>query len=219
LISVGRLLNGKLVVNPFIDGPTDFLSKKVCLEIAKEELWVRLFGENIDCYPRTDYGVRNLPAMRAYVKGFNKQFESWFIEGNLTVDLILPAVLRRFETEEVPDVICSAMLQQFRRPEFFEALCEEIPGLNEMGKTFSVDKDLAYQWESELVPLTRMTVNFKIDLREWDKYLEQTDRTKGEPFRRTLADLEKLVGTVEAYRVGSSDPELDLQIEQSTKGD
>ena len=67
-----------------------------------------------------------------------------------------------------------------------------MPGLNELGKTFTVDKSLAFQPESsqEIVPMTRLTINFRIDLREWDAFLESDNRTKDDPFERTLADLE-----------------------------
>lgn len=199
--------------NPFISSPAEFLSKWVALELCKEEAFTRIFGSYIDAYPRNDYPTRALPALRLYDKGYRKEFDSWFITGTLYIDIIIPANIRRYETQEVPDVLSAALLQQFRRPTFFKSLCELIPGLNELGKTFEVDKDLAFVWEKEQVPLTQIKANFRIDLREWDKFLESDDRTKDDPFERTLGDLDLLAGVIEGYREDTK--ELEIEIEQS----
>ena len=142
--------------NLFIDSPAEYLAKRVASKLRLVPQFKKVFGEFIDAYPRDDYQMRNLPALRIYDKGYVKSFDSWFIEGQLFIDVLLPASLRRIENQEIPDVLSSALLQQFRRKSFFESLCAELPGLNELGKRFEVDKDLAFQWSENIVPLTQI---------------------------------------------------------------
>lgn len=198
--------------NPFISSPAEFMSKIIAIELKKVDVFTRIFGEYIDSYPRDDYPVRALPAMRIYDKGYRKTSESHYIVGELFVDLVLPSLLRRYENQEVADILSSALMQQFRRPEFFNTLCELIPGLNELGREYNVDKDLVFVWQENQVPLTQIRMNFRIDLKEWDNYLELTDRTKQDPFVKTLGDLETLAGTIEGLR--DNETEVEISIEQ-----
>lgn len=199
--------------NPFIDSPAQFLAKWCAILIKRVPQFSLIFQDQIDAYQKDDYALRCLPALRIYDKGYTKEFDSWFITGTLYLDIILPASLRRIENQEVPDVLSGALLQQFRRPSFFAEMEKSIPGLNELGKTFEVDKELCFEWGENIVPLTQIRANFRIDLREWDEYLEQTDRTKDTPFEETLGNLETLAGEIDAYR-NQEDIELTLGIEQ-----
>jgi hypothetical protein len=96
---------------------------------------------------------------------------------------------------------------------FFTAVEAKVPGLNELGKTFTVDKSLGFQWGEDVVPLTRIVVNFKIDLREWDQYLEIDSRTKEDPFERTLANLERMVGVIQGLNDAQA-PKVEVGIDQ-----
>lgn len=187
----------KLDPNPFISSPGDFLVKTLRDLLRLVPQFRLIFGDAVDSYKRMDYGIRQLPALRIYSGSYTKEFESWFINGDITLDVILPASLRREELEQVQDTIANALLQQFRRPTFFATVEAAVPGLNQLGSRQSVDKTLGFQWDEAIVPLTQITVNFRIDLRKWDDYLESTNRTKDDPFERTLADLTKLVGTIQ----------------------
>lgn len=197
----------------FLTGPAEFLCKQIAAHLRADEVWSKLFGDFIDPYKRMDYSMRNLPAIRIYNNGFKKDYESWFINGMVTLDLIFPASIRRMQTEQIPDTLCAAILQQFRRPTFFGSLCQKVPGLNELGKTVDCDKALAFEFEDELVPLIQILVNFRIDLREWDDYLESDYRTTDDPFSRPLGDLTTLVTTMAALRDDGS-TELEIQSEQ-----
>lgn len=194
----------------FLTGPAEFLCATIVKKLLEEKVWRKIFGEFIDPYKRMDYGHRNFPAMRVYNNSYNKQTESWFVEGEITCDVIFPANIRRKETEQLPDTITAALMQQFRRPTFFEDMCKLVPGLNELGKRFDVDKSLAFEWGENLVPLTQVTLNFRIDLRKWDDYLESDNRTKDQPFERTLGDLEQIFSTIQGLR---DDEEVDVTIE------
>ena len=50
--------------------------------------------------------------------------------------------------------------------------------------------------DDTMVPLVVMSVNFRVDLREWDLYLESDNRTVDDPFERTLATLVTIACTI-----------------------
>lgn len=197
----------------FYDGPAEFLVKRVCDQLKLVEQWTRLFGDRIDPYQRMDYGVRELPALRIYNLESFKEFDSWFITGDLSADIIWPASLRRSELQQIPDTVSAALLQQFRRPEFFSDLCQLVPGLNELGKSFRTNKSMGFEWGDDIVPLTQIQINFRIDLRQWDLYLEETNRTKDSPFEEVLASLDRIVTEIEGLR-DNGDTELSVPLDQ-----
>src|SRR3990172_3801859 len=209
----------KVIGIPFFTGPAEFLVQETVRQLKLVPEWVKIFGQFIDFYKRMDYSMRSLPALRIYNDDARKDFESWFLEGDLKADIILPAVLRRNQLQQVQDTLSMALLQQFRRPLFFDTMSAKVPGLNELGKRFSVDKSLGFEWEEQWVPLTQITINFRLDLRIWDDYLEETDRTKDSPFEAVLGDLRKIVSTIEGLKEGSQEAETEIGIEQSTTGD
>lgn len=206
----------RLATNPFLDGPGEYLVKTIAQKIVLVPQFSTVFGDFIDSYMRMDYGIRNLPALRIYNKTFTKEFESWFINGEILMDCIWPANIRREETQQLPDMISAALLQQFRRITFMgdvetatqdeDAALEGyktigVPGLNELGKRFSVDKSLGFETsDNHVVPLTQITLNFRIDLRQWDEYLEENDRTVDDPFDITLGDLQQVVTNIQGLR-------------------
>lgn len=188
-----------LETNPFIDGPAELLSAFIADELKNVKQFAGIF-EFIDGYKRMDYGFDNLPAIRIYNERYRKDFESWFIGGDLTMDILLPAYIDRDENHKIPDILTAAVVQQFRRPSFFTSIRAKVPGLNELGKTVDVDKSLAFVIDDDMVPLTRVTLNFKIDLREWDAYLISTGRTKDSPFEVVLGSLDKITFQIQGLK-------------------
>jgi hypothetical protein len=185
--------------NPFISGPAEFLVATVAEQIALVPQFKLIFGEFIDPYMRRDYPDRNLPVIRIYNETFSKESDDSWIDGDLKLDVIFPPSIRRRELQQLQDTISSALIQQFRRTDFFNAVSEDVPGLNWLGKVFSADKTMGFEWNDELVvPLTQITLNFRIDLRAWDAYLESTNRTKQDPFQYTLANLERIYTNIAA---------------------
>jgi hypothetical protein len=194
-----------LTPNLFLDGPTEFLVKRIASEIEKVPQFKKLFGDNIDPYEREDYSERALPALRIYNTQYTKEAESWFINGEIKMDVILPASLRRTNLQQVQDTIASALLQQFRRQTFFDKLDEAyVPGLNELGKVFSVNKEMGFNWGDFIVPVTQISANFRLDLRIWDLHLTAEGRTKDDPFEVTLRPLERIISTIEALNSDGS---------------
>lgn len=199
LTNVAPRYDGQQPINPniFIDNPGEFLVKQIVIKLREVPQFAKIFGKEMDAYPRTDYGMRTLPALRVFTEQWTKEYESWFIDGDIYMDILLPAELRRIEGQEIPDLLASALLQQFRRPTFFNELSELVPGLNRLGSFFSINKAMAFEFaEKEFVPLTRITTKFRIDLRKWDKYLEETDRTLDSPFGVVIGDLDRVAGII-----------------------
>jgi hypothetical protein len=189
--------------NNFYSGPAEFLAEKIAAAIAAVPQFAAIFGTNIDAYKRMDYSVRELPALRIYNNQYIKEFESWFINGEILIDVIFPANLRRALQQKYQDIITSALCQQFRRDSFFLTLCNDVPGLNELGKEYSADKSLGFTWgpaTQEAVPLTQIRANFRLDLRQWDEFLISDDRTKNDPFEKTLGDLTTINTMIDALK-------------------
>jgi hypothetical protein len=194
-----RIDNFKL--HPFLDGPSEVLVSACVAQLLSLKPWQTIFGKNIDNYRRMDYPFRSLPGMRIYNDHFVKDFESWFITGDLMVDIIFPPSIRRQETQTLQDMLTAAVVQQFRSQDFFQAFNAApyyVPGLNELGKTVTADKSLGFEYADDVVPMTQVTVNFRIDLRIWDLYLEADNRTREEPFVYSLANLDRIVSTIQA---------------------
>lgn len=189
----------KLIENPFISSPGEYLAIAIVGQLIKEKHFTKVFGKAIDPYDREDYAIRELPALRVYVLNYTKEQESHYINGEVHLDVILPASIRRIETELLPSRISSALLQQFRREGFFETMQGLVPGLNELGKVFHVDKNLTFQNTAmtDECPVVKITLNFRIDLKVWDDYLEEQGRTKGDPFDVTLEDLDRIATKIQ----------------------
>lgn len=198
----------------FLQGPADALVAAVRATIAEVPQWVAVFGQSIDAYKRMDYSLRELPALRIYSDRQRKTGESWFLDGELALDVILPASLRREDLQKVQDVLVAALVQQFRRPSFLSELRLLVPGLNEIGKTFDVDKALGFEWDQDVVPLAQIVANYRVDLREWDRWMEEDCRTKDEPFERTLGELTRIVSVIDVLR-DSNSIELTLGLDQT----
>lgn len=206
-----------LDINPsiFIDSPAEFLVEQIVSQIKLVPQWSKVFGDAIDSYLRMDYGIRNFPALRIYCPNYIKEFESWFINGSILMDVIFPPGIRRMELQKYQQVVSSALLQQFRRDVMFSALGNLVPGLNELGKRFEVDQEKGFIWgeSGEICPLTQIKINFRIDLRIWDLHLEETGRTKDDPFDVTLKNLDLVAFKIQALLDDDSTVELESTID------
>src|ERR1019366_3303506 len=140
----------------FLDGPTEFLVKTVAAQMAAVPQFKKLFGDSIAAYERLDFSERELPALRVYNLAFQKTSDDGFITGDLKLDIIWPAQIRRVELQQYPDTITSALIQQFRRVSFFQACQAQVPGLNQLGFNLSVNKELGFEWGDNIVPLTQI---------------------------------------------------------------
>lgn len=213
---VEELESGASRTTLFYDGPGEFLCRETAKLLLADETWTEFFGPEIVGYKRMDWGITNFPAMRIYCDRARKEAESSWITGELKADIILPPSIRRDLLQQVQDTVSHAMLQQFRRVSFFNTMKELVPGLNELGRTFDIDKSLGFDFgdDEEVAPLTQITINFRLDLRQWDQYLENTYRTKDSPYAEVLKDFKKLVTTIKAQDDDGVD-QVDVSINQT----
>lgn len=207
----------KLKSHPFLDGPVEFMVKEAAQLISQVKQFKLLFRDSIDIYERMDYPDRMFPALRMYCHQVRKEHESHYIVGDMLMDILWPQSLRRDEQQLFQDMVSAALLQQFRRPSFFKAMLAAVPGLNEFGKVFSIDKALGMQWKDGIVPLTQITLNFRLDLKAWDEYLEGKGRTKDDPFQVTLENLERIVNVIQGNNDDSSKA-VEVDLDQNISG-
>ncbi len=197
--------------------PGDRIVQSVVEEIKAIPTMAKIFGDSIVPYKRNDFGAREFPALRVYSPRGSKTAETWYLNGDVIADVIFPASLRRDENQRFPDLLASALLALFRAQPFFERVRAKVPGLNQLGWTFGYDKDLGFvQRDSEDInPLTQITLNYRVNLNEWDEYLESDDRTPEQPFEKTLGDLEKIYVELQAKNDdGTTAITTDLQVKQ-----
>lgn len=201
--------------NPFLSSPGDALSDFTAKGVALVPQFKKIFGERVDGYMRMDYSLRELPALRIYNNDFVMEADNWFCTGTMTADVLLPASVRRNDLQIFTDVLTGALIQQFRRQSFFDSLRAQVPGLNYLGQSITLKKDLAFQLtEEQLVPMAQATINFRVDLREWDLFLESDGRTVDTPFIRTLANLERIWTTIHGESLEGSTTTADVAIQQ-----
>ena len=207
-----------LETNLFLTQPGEFLVETVASQLRSTSVWAELFSaEAIESYDRMDFSMRDLPAMRIYVDEYVKNAETWYENGDVLIDMIWPASIRRNDLTRLPSTVAGAMIQQLRSDTFFEAIAAKVPGLNELGKIVRANFNLVFKYENDLFPLTRLTVNYRILLAEWDEYAESDYRTKDEPFARTLEDLKRIVTTIKGLEeIDPDDSEVEIQIDQET---
>lgn len=203
--------------NPFLGSPADYLSQICAQQIATVRQFKSVFGEFIDGYMRQDYAMRNLPAVRIYNDAASIASDNWFLEGTLTLDIILPASIRRAGLQNISDILVGAFVQQFRRNPFFVAVSKLCPGLIQLGQSMNWTKNLAYRIDEDetMVPLAQMTANFKFDLVIWNEFLERQGRTQDDPFEVTLAALETVATTIAALNDDGTDSGVEIDITQT----
>lgn len=180
--------------------PGDRIVETIVEQLLAHKVFSLIFGESIYGYKRMDIGIREMPALRVYNDTGRKEAETWYLGGDIKIDIIFPASIRREQTQKLPDLVASAMLSLFRAQPFFTLVRASVPGLNQLGWFFSFDKTLAFQPGENVdpCPVTQLVVNFRVNLEEFDRYLESDDRTPEQPFERTLADLETIYLAIQA---------------------
>ncbi len=180
--------------------PGDRIAQSIVEELLATPVMVRIFGDRILPYNKQDFGARDFPALRVFSPTGAKSSETWYLNGDVKVDAIFPASLRHEEWEQFPSLVTSALLALFRAQPFFDRVRAKVPGLNQLGWSFSYDKNLGYikAGTDDINPLTQITLNYRVLLSEWDEYMESDDRTPEQPFEKTLGDLERIFAELQA---------------------
>lgn len=198
----------------------DRIVEVLAVELAAEKTFARIFGASIFAYKRMDIGVREMPALRIYNDVGRSESQTGYESGDIKLDVIFPADIRRQNMQKFPDLVTSALKAAFRAQPFFRRVRAQVPGLNQLGWSVSYDKSLGFKPGDDVdpCPVTQLTVNFRVLLEEWDRYLESDDRSPETPFDRTLGDLERIYvetlakdndGTTKVSDLSQAEPQED----------
>lgn len=215
----GQQVNENDLTTAFLEGPGQFIVLRLLQQMAKVKPFADLFGpltvgpvvegSALDAsqrwadYSRQDWSLRQLPVVNLYESGSeDKQSSNAYLTGELTLAVFWPASLRRSDWARVPAAFRGAILN-FLESDLVQAMLDEhysverpekVPGLNELGKNVTWSPVVEGLVESEMVPVTMVSIKYRVDLRSWYRYLEHTDRTKEQPFDKTLSDLTLIRG-------------------------
>jgi hypothetical protein len=215
----------------FLEGPSQFLVPRMLAQLSKVSQLTGLFGpykgigsseQRWADYQKFDWSIRQLPAIQLFESDTEtKEAENGFMNGSVRLMVLWPASFRRSDLSRIPKAFHSAMINFFGSDLAFQLLDSKantdrtvvVPGLNEIGKEISEAKNVEGVVESELVPVTMIDIRFRIDLRQFYRFLEDDYRTKDMPFEKTLSDLTKVVGEYDG--VPSTDAqEVEVKIDQ-----
>jgi len=197
--------------NSFLAGPGEDLVSKTLMQLAKIKGFTDLFGKYTPGsddqrwadYQRFDWSTRVLPAISIFeAQDENKESDNAFLNGTISIQTYWPPNFRRSDSRRV-EVAYKGALQNFFASKYVENMLDElyfiqrpekVDGLNEYGKTMSWSPNVEGLIGDELIPVTILNVQYRIDLRAWYRALEFQDRTKDNPFEKSLAPLEVIGG-------------------------
>lgn len=207
------------IEDKLLSGPGQFLVGKLLLQMSRVKGFSDLFGpykprddgnakgtdqQRWADYARFDWSIRQLPAICVFESGAeSKQSENAYLSGSIQVQVFWPPNMRRSDLSRVPVAFKSA-LENFFASKYISDMLDElyyierdckVPGLNELGKNLTWTPNVEGIVDSEAVPVTIFDISYRIDLRAWYRWLEFDDRTKEEPFERTLSDLAEIFGS------------------------
>lgn len=154
-------------------------------------------------YPRMDWSIRQLPAISIFEEApEDKSSDNAWLNGSISMQIVWPPSFRRSDLSRVPAAFKGA-IQNFFASQYVADMLDEhasierpmkVPGLNEFGKVMSWQPNVEGIVEGQMVPVTILSIKYRIDLRSWYRFLEFDARTKGDPFERTLSDLVEIFG-------------------------
>jgi hypothetical protein len=204
------------LLDAFLEGPSQRLVPAMLTQLTKVPQLVALFGpyaagkfeQRWADYNRFDWSIRQLPAVSVFESDTeSKKGDNDFMTGTVRLVVYWPPNFRRSDLTRIPKAFHSAMVNFFGSELAFQLLDSKanlnndgtrpswcVPGLNEVGKEIDEAKNVEGFIESELVPVTMIDIRFRIDLRQYFRFLEEDGRTKDQPFERTLEGLDEILG-------------------------
>lgn len=197
--------------NDFLSAPGDDLVDKTILQLQKIPQMVKLFGPAGDSgswanYNRFDWPVRSLPAINIFESNIeSKTSDNGWLNGTVQIQVYWPSDFRRGNLARVPGIF-KGILENFFNSAYVSAMLDELStiqrdakvyGLNEYGKTLSWSPNVEGITDGELTPVTILDVQYRIDLRAWERALEYMNRTVADPFEISLSDLTEILGGLE----------------------
>lgn len=198
--------------------PTEYLIKRLIEQMAQVPQFVTFFGPLIPDttkekgvnnpnmrwanYARPDWSFRNLPAISVYEGDpEEKTSANAWLNGTIKMQIPWPALKRSDPLEN--ERLFKGAIQNFFESQFCDVLLDpyptvnvatKVPGLNELGRMITWTPNVAGIIEGNEVPITLLSIKYRIDLRAWYRYLETIDRTKENPFQEILDTLTLVAG-------------------------
>lgn len=205
----GQRVNEAEIAADFLSGPGQFLVKRTLAQMAKVPPFVAMFGpyrttgsselaaaaqaQRWSDYARYDWSVRQLPAISVYeAETETKESSSGPMNGTVGIQVFWPANLRRSDLARVPNAFKGAIVNFFESESVTQMLDEhhlierpeKVPGLKEFGRSITWSPNVEGIIENTLVPVTMLSVRYRIDMGSWYRYLELDGRSRARPFER-----------------------------------
>ena len=212
-------VNQKSLNADFLSSPGDDLVDKTIAQLKKIPAMVKLFGDGENGswanYNRFDWPVRMLPAINILEAGSeSKTSDNGYLTGTIQFQVYWPSEFRREDLSRVPTVF-KGVIENFFNSKFVGDMLDELAtiqrdakvyGLNEYGKTLTWSPNVEGLNDGEMTPMTIVDVQYRIDLRAWERALEYQDRTVQNPFEKSLADLNGMLGEIDGVDNNTGDP-------------
>lgn len=170
-------------------------------------------------YNREDWSIRQLPAINIYeAESEDKTSSNAWLNGTINFMAIWAPNQRRSDWARVGNAFKGAMQNFFESVQvrnmldelYYITRPEKVPGLNEYGKTMVWSPNIEGIVEGEYVPVTLVSVKYRLDLRSWYRWLAFTERTKAVPFEHPLAPLTQIDGFYEGVVDNSGQPQVSV---------
>lgn len=201
----GQRITQKSLDASFLTGPGEDLVPKLLLQLSSVPQMKELFGPYIADttgnktsdqqrwadYNRMDWSIRQLPAINVFEAATeNRDSDQAFLRGTVQIQVYWPPNFRRGDLARVPaafrGILNNFFSSHYTRLMFDEIYWHQRPmkvnGLNELGKMLTWSPNVEGLVEAEMVPVTILDVQYRIDLRSWYRALEFQTRTKKDPF-------------------------------------
>lgn len=226
---LGQTVKKSDIDGDFLSSPGEDLVPKLLMQLASVPGMVKLFGPYTPLpdgngaksaqrwadYERKDWSMRQLPAINVFEALIeNKTSDNAWLNGTVQIQIFWPASFRRSDFTRVPAAM-KGVLQNFFASKYVTDMLDElysairpmkVNALNELGKTIDWTPNAEGLVGSELVPVTVMNANYRIDLRAWYRTLEFQGRTKEDPFEDTLLDLSIIAGDFNGVTTDNATP-------------
>ncbi len=201
----GQRINQASLDASFLTGPGEDIVPKTLLQLSAIPQFVTLFGpyksdasgnkksdqQRWADYQRMDWSIRQLPVINVFeAESLNRDSDQAFLRGTVQIQAYWPANMRRGDLARVPATF-SAILENFFSSHYCTDMLDphftiqrpmKVFGLNEYGKMLTWSPNVEGLVENELVPVTILNVQYRIDLRAWYRQLHFTTRTRQNPF-------------------------------------
>lgn len=212
----GQTIKDSNIDKIFLTGPGEMIVANTLLQMSNIQnatgaAFTQLFGpytagnqqQRWADYSRFDWSIRQLPVINVYeAESQDKTSSNAWINGAINLMALWAPNQRRSDLSRVQMAFNGAIQNFFESQQVIDMLDEiywherpaKVPGLNEYGKVMTWSPNVEGLVEDQLVPVTLVSIKYRLDLRAWYRALEFQNRTKQAPFYNSLSDLTVIGG-------------------------